>query len=474
MIASVNSIHKGAAVRLDHFDIARVLKTAVKHGGDFADIFCEERLETSIVAEDGKIEKIVAGIDAGAGLRTICNHRTAYAYTNQMTTGGLLEAADAVGRAGQGNLFVPDISLNRKEPAVKHVIRRFPHEVSLEDKIALVKRADQVARSLDKRIQQVKVIYRDAVRRVAIANTEGDLVYDQRIGTLFTVQVIAAEGDLMQTGYEPRGAFRGFELFQEHSPDQIAEMAGRRALMMLDARRAPGGKMPVVLSSEAGGTMIHEAIGHGLEADVAHLGLSVFAGRIGERVASPLITVVDDATLPNQRGSYAFDDEGVRAQRTTLVEKGILKGYLYDCLTAMKDRTASTGNGRRESYQSRPLPRMSNTLIVPGETKPEEILRATREGLFVKKVGGGQVNTVNGDFVFEVTEGYLIEGGACGEPVRGATLTGNGPKVLMEIDMVGSDLGFGIGTCGKEGQGVPVADAQPTLRIPAMIVGGAL
>jgi TldD protein len=477
MIVSVNVINKRGrdpVVRLDHFDIPRVLKTSLKNGGDFADIFCEQRHPTSIICEDGKIEKIISGIDVGAGLRTICNNKTAYAFTNRMTNGGLLEMADAVSCASQGALFEHDINLTRKEPEVNHAITRLPHDVSLDEKVALVKRADHVARSFDKRIKQVKVIYRDAIRQVAIANTKGELVYDRRVGTLFIVQVIAVEDDRIQTGYEPRGAFRGFELLQEHPPEQIAEIASRRALMMLAARRVPGGRMPVVLSSEAGGTMIHEAIGHGLEADLAQMGLSVFSHRIGETVASPLVTVVDDATLLNQRGSYAFDDEGVRAQRTTLVEKGVLKGYLYDYLTAMKDHTVSTGNGRRESYQSRPLPRMSNTFIAPGQMNPADVLHATREGLFVKKMGGGQVNTVNGDFVFEVTEGYLIEGGACGEPVRGATLTGNGPKVLMAIDMVGNDIGFGIGTCGKEGQGVPVADAQPTLRIPEIIVGGAV
>lgn len=461
-------------VRLDHFDIPRVLKTSLKNGGDFADIFCEHRQPTSIICEDGRIEKIISGIDVGAGLRTICTNKTAYAFTNRMTNDGLLEMADAVSCASQGALFEHDINLTRKLPEVNHAIARLPHEVSLDEKVALVKRADHVARSFDTRIKQVKVIYRDAIRQVAIANTKGELVYDHRVGTLFIVQVIAVEDDLIQTGYEPRGAFRGFELLEEHPPEQIAEIASRRALMMLGARRAPGGRMPVVLSSEAGGTMIHEAIGHGLEADLAQMGLSVFSHRIGETVASPLVTVVDDATLLNQRGSYAFDDEGVRAQRTTLVEKGVLKGYLYDCLTAMKDHTVSTGNGRRESYQSRPLPRMSNTFIAPGQMNPTDVLHATHEGLFVKKMGGGQVNTVNGDFVFEVTEGYLIEGGTCGEPVRGATLTGNGPKVLMAIDMVGNDIGFGIGTCGKEGQGIPVADAQPTLRIPEIIVGGAV
>jgi TldD protein len=252
----------------------------------------------------------------------------------------------------------------------------------------------------------------------------------------------------------------------------VAEIAARRSQLMLSARKAPMGKMPVVLSSEAGGTMIHEAIGHGLEADLAQEGLSVFSKKIGEKVASPLITVVDDPTLRQKRGSYAFDDEGVGSRRTVLVEDGVLKGYLYDRLTAMKDGVEPTGNGRRESYHHKPIPRMSNTMILPGKSKPEEIIRSVEKGLFVKKMGGGQVNTVNGDFVFEVSEGYLIEKGNVAEPIRGAILTGNGPQILKEIDKVGDDLGFGIGTCGKEGQGVPVSDAQPTLRIPEILVGG--
>ena len=457
---------------LDAFTVPAILKRSLKNGGDFADIFCEHVRATSVVCEDGKIEHIIAGVDAGAGVRTISNGKTAYAYTNRLTDEGLMEVAEAVSCATRGRDFEKDISLMKKTPGSTSKPEQVVQEVSLEEKVALVKRANQVARSMDTRIKQVKVVYRDALRRIAIANTNGEVVYDERIATLFVVQVIVAQNDLIQTGYEPRGACMGFELFQDNPPDQIAETASRRALMMLEARRAPGGKMPVVLSSAAGGTMIHEAIGHGLEADLAQTGMSVYSGRIGEQVASNLITVIDDPTLPLKRGSYGFDDEGVKAQRTTLVEKGILKGYLYDCLTAMKDGTTSTGNGRRESYHSRPLPRMSNTFIAPGQMDPEAILHDTKSGLFVKKMGGGQVNTVNGDFVFEVTEGYLIEDGEIAEPVRGATLTGNGPDILNSIDMVGSDLGFGIGTCGKEGQGVPVADAQPTLRIPEIVVGG--
>jgi TldD protein len=264
----------------------------------------------------------------------------------------------------------------------------------------------------------------------------------------------------------------GFELFDLHPPEEVAEVATKRSLLMLSSRKAPMGSMAVVLSSEAGGTMIHEAIGHGLEADLAQQGLSVYSNKVGEKVASSLITVVDDPTLPQRRGSYPFDDEGVPSQRTLLVENGILKGYLYDRLTALKDGVQSTGNGRRESYHHKPIPRMSNTMIVPGKMKPEEIIRSVEKGLFVKKMGGGQVNTVNGDFVFEVSEGYLIEKGSVSEPVRGAILIGNGPQVLKEIDRVGDDLGFGIGTCGKDGQGVPVGDAQPTLRIPELVVGG--
>ena len=457
---------------LEGFTVPAILKRSLKNGGDFADIFCEHVSATSVVCEDGKIEHIIAGVDAGAGVRTIANGKTAYAYTNRLTDEGLMEVAEAVSCATRGKDFEKDISLIKKTPESNSDPEQGVQEVSLEEKVALVKRANQVARSMDTRIKQVKIVYRDALRRIATANTNGEIVYDERIATIFIVQVIVAQNDLMQTGYEPRGACMGFELFQDNPPDQIAETASRRALMMLEARRAPGGKMPVVLSSDAGGTMIHEAIGHGLEADLAQTGMSVYSGRIGEQVASHLITVIDDPTLPLKRGSYGFDDEGVKAQRTTLVEKGILKGYLYDCLTAMKDGTTSTGNGRRESYHSRPLPRMSNTFIAPGQMDPEAILHATKSGLFVKKMGGGQVNTVNGDFVFEVTEGYLIEDGEIAEPVRGATLTGNGPDILNSIDMVGSDLGFGIGTCGKEGQGVPVADAQPTLRIPEIVVGG--
>jgi TldD protein len=325
---------------------------------------------------------------------------------------------------------------------------------------------------VDKRIRQVRVVYGDGFRRIAVINSLGEWVEEERSGIVFVCQVVSGRDDVIQTGYEPIGGAIGLEIFDENPPEEVAEIAAKRAVMMLGALRAPGGRMPVVLSSEAGGTMIHEAVGHGLEADLALQNLSVYSGKLGERVASPIITVIDDGTIPYKRGSSFYDEEGSPSERTVLVKDGVLKTYMYDRLSAMKAGERSTGNGRRESYHFRPIPRMTNTMIVPGESDPGEIVKSLDKGLLVKKMGGGQVNTVNGDFVFEVTEGYLIERGRVGEPVRGATLTGNGPKVLSMIDMVGTDLGFGIGTCGKDAQGVPVADAQPTLRIPEIVVGG--
>ncbi|MBI1921938.1 MAG: TldD/PmbA family protein [Geobacter sp.] len=458
---------------LDELDIAAILRKALARGGEFADIYFEDTSSTAIVCEDGNIEKVIAGADRGVGIRVISDLRTAYAFTNDLSQSSLMELAETVSHAVQQRQFHGAIDLRPKVTGQGFPIIHPPETIPLTDKIDVVKRADRTARGRDTRVRQVMVVYRDSAVRTQTANSLGEFNEASRTGIVFLAQVVATYGNVIQTGYEPIGGFRGFELVDGDRPERIAFAAADRALLMLGARKAPGGMMPVVLSSEAGGTMVHEAVGHGLEGDLVHAGVSIFAGKIGEQVASPLVTVIDDATIPNARGSFSFDDEGVPAQRTVLVENGILKGYLYDRLSAMKAGTVSTGNGRRESYHAKPIVRMTNTLIAPGTTQPEEVLRNIKRGLFVRKMGGGQVNTVNGDFVFEVTEGYLIENGAIGEPVRGATLTGNGPEILKKVAVVGSDLGFGIGTCGKDGQGVPVSDAQPTLLIEEMTVGGA-
>lgn len=455
-----------------NYPLEEIFRTVLRNGGSFADLCHESSQSSSIVCDDNKIEKVITGVDTGVGLRAIADFKTSYAYGNRCSEADVLGLAEDLAgavKAGSGATIAKEYPLG---PRVNLQVSLSPDTIELAKKVAIVRQANAAARGIDPRVRQVKVVYSDKRQKLAIANSEGLLVEEDRTYTLLAVQVVAAENGLIQTGYEPVGGLIGFELFDEVDPAWVAETAARRAVHALEAREAPSGVMPVILSSEAGGTMIHEAVGHGLEADLALEGLSVYSNRIGEAVASPLITVIDDATISQRRGSYGYDDEGVPAQKTVIVEKGVLKGYLCDRLYAMRFNRVSTGNGRRQSYKYHPIVRMSNTFIAPGEEDPAAIVRNTPEGLFAKKMGGGQVNTVNGNFVFEVSEGYLIRNGQISDPIRGATLTGNGPQVLKSIDRVGNDLGFGIGTCGKDGQGVPVADAQPTLRIPEIIIGG--
>jgi TldD protein len=452
--------------------LRKIIKRALRRGGDYADVFVEWKKPSYIHLEDDRIEKCVSGIEQGVGIRIIFGGKTAYAFSNDISEKSLLEAADGLSKAVKEGEGVFEVDLRRRQPESDFIIKTPPDTVPFEKKIGLVKSANGIARGESPKIKQVAVWYRDSVQKVQIATSLGDLVEDERVHTLGVINVIAQEGEVIQTGYEPLGGAMGFELFEGNVFEEAALSAVACAVRMLNARRAPGGRMPVVISSRAGGTMIHEAIGHGLEADLAGQGLSKFSGMLGKQVASPLVTVVDDATLPGRRGSFRFDDEGVSSQRTVLVKDGILVGYMYDRLMAMRQGASTTGNGRRESYKHRPIPRMTNTFLAPGASRADDVLSTTQSGLLVMKMGGGQVNTVSGDFVFDVQEGYLIEGGKKAEPVRGATLTGNGPEVLTSIDMVASDLGFAIGTCGKDAQGAPVSDAMPTVRIPDMVVGG--
>jgi TldD protein len=459
---------------LSEADLKAILEAALAEGGDFAEIFLERRRTTSISCEDNKIERVISGLDQGAGIRVIAGENTAYGYSNDLSRESLIQTATLVGKALQSRPQPREISFKRPQAQVEFTIKKRPDQVPVAEKVALVQRANEAARAVDKRITQVTVGYGDVIQEVTIANSDGILVDDERVRCRFVVNAVATDGKIIQTGFESAGGHQGWELFESVNPEEKAQQAARRAVMMLEARPAPAGKMPVVMAGEAGGTMIHEACGHGLEADLVQKQLSVYAGKKGQKVASDLITVIDDPTIPGKYGSYRFDDEGMPGQKTVLIENGILKDYMYDYLTARKENRRSTGNGRRESYQDRPIPRMTNTFIAPGKDDPEAILRETKHGLLVKRMGGGQVNTTNGDFVFDVAEGYLIQDGKIGPAVRGATLTGNGPEVLKIIDRVGSDLGFSLGTCGKDGQGVPVGDAQPTIRIPEMVVGGIL
>lgn len=455
--------------------LARVLRTALSRGGDFADLFVERKVSASLRLEDGKVEHVVTGGDFGAGLRVVWNDSASYVYTDDLSEAGLLDAARraSAGVRGTGRRTFDLTSPLRAAPApVVHPVRESPDAVDRQAKADLLIRADRRARSIGREIVQVAVGYLDSIQEVQIANSEGLVAEDRRVLTRLFVQVVAKRGDVVQTGLEAPGLSQGFEFFDDHRPEDIAETAAERAVVMLDAGPAPAGQMPVIIAAGSGGVLFHEASGHGLEADAIQKGASVYAGRIGEKVASAKVTAADDPSLTNRWGSFAFDDEGTPARENLLIEGGVLKGFLYDRLSARHTGTALTPNGRRQSFRHVPIPRMTNTYIKPGEETFDEMLKATEKGLYAKALGGGEVNPANGDFVFGVSEGYLIEKGKIGRPVRGAILVGNGPRILELIDMVSTDLDFDAGMCGKDGQAVPVATGQPTLRIKELTVGG--
>jgi TldD protein len=454
-------------------NLEEILVTSLRSGGDFAEIFIEEARGTTVSCEDNKIEKISSGTQVGAGIRVIAGKETAYLASSGTSFEALREAALKISESIRGEKKTKKIELKPQvgSSAKPDTIKRRPNQVSMGEKTAKVEILNKTARSYGDKVKQVTVRYADSNQAVTIANSEGVYIEDNRIRTRYFINVIAAKGGMLQTGYEAPGGAVGFELFDQYPPEENARMATERALKMLEAPHAPAGKMTVVLHADAGGTLIHEACGHALEADFIMKGTSIFGGRIGKKVASALVTVIDDTTLSGKFGTYSFDDEGTPGQKTILIENGILKGFMSDRYNAKLLGIPMSGNGRRENFKHKPAPRMTNTIISSGKMDPDEIVASVKNGLLVKRMGGGQVDVTNGDFVFEITESYLIEGGKVKHPVRGAILTGNGPKVLEIIDMVGSDLGFQTGVCGKYDH-APVSDAQPTIRIPEIIVGG--
>lgn len=455
---------------ISNIPLDKIISAGLSSGAELAEIFAEETSTTSISHENRRIERASHGTDAGFGIRVIKNGRTSYGFTNDPEK--LLELARSVA-GGSDTQPSSGLDLRCSASPKEHEGLVDPSRTDIKEKIDIVTRSSEAAWSAGgDEIKQVQTSWRDTLRKIWVVNSKGVFVQDKKIDTIMVVHVTAGKDGQIQTGYEPTGGFIGMEHFKTVTPESLAISAARRAIMMLSARHAPSGVMPVVISSSAGGTMIHEAVGHGMEADLACQNMSVYAGKMGTQVASKLVTVIDDATMPGHRGSFAYDDEGTPAQRTVLIENGTLKNYMHNLMSSEKAGVVSTGNGRRESYRNRPVVRMTNTFIASGKDDPEKIIASVDNGLLVKKMGGGQVNTINGDFVFEAQEAYLIRNGKISEPVRGATLIGNGPKILMDIDMVGSDIGYGIGTCGKEGQGVPVGHGMPTIRIPSITVGG--
>lgn len=452
--------------------LQRVLAQALAKGGDFAEVFVEDRVSTALRAEDGKIERAQSGFIRGAGIRVIAGESTGYAFTDSWEEKALLSAAEVARSVAHGSLETRAVSLEERPRAILHPVEERPERVAKSEKAEMVERADEAARSRGKEIRQVLVAYGDAVQKVLIANSEGVLAEDERTYTRLVVQAVAAKNGAIQTGAEGPGRLGGFEFLRTNPPEKAARAAADRALAMLRAKPAPTGRMPVILEAGFGGVLFHEACGHGLEADLVQKKASVYASRLGKRVAAESVTALDDSTLPNIWGSFSFDDEGTPAERTVVIEAGKLVSYLHSWLTARRGKARLTANGRRQSYQHAPIPRMTNTFIAPGKATLEEMLEGVELGLYAKALGGGQVDTATGDFVFGVSEGYLIQKGKITHPVRGATLIGNGPRILELIDLVGSNLEFEPGTCGKEEQASPVGTGQATLRIRELTVGG--
>jgi TldD protein len=454
-------------------DATRALRTALSRGGEWAELFWERHNVVTLTLDDNKLEDAITGVDQGAGIRVTAGDRCVYANGNVNDGDDLLaiagRAAAAIADDGGGYLVTAISADLLPRPSV---VRIDPRTVPIERKVTLLKLANERARAFDPRVHQVTVLYRESVQDVVVANSEGRFRADTRTRLVFGVLVTAKQGDVLESGYKAKAGTEGFEMLTEDAILETADTAARLAVQNVAADPAPAGTYTVVLASDAGGTLIHESVGHGLEADLNLRGMSVYSGRLGQKVASTLITVIDDGTDPGRRGTQAMDDEGTQTHRTVLIENGILRTYLSDKKHARKLGIPESGNGRRESFRHLPICRMTTTMIAPGTSDPAAILASVQDGIFVKGMGGGQVDVVSGNFAFEITECYRIRDGKQAEPLRGATLVGQGPKLMSEIDMVGSDLGYSVGTCGKDGQGAPVADAQPTLRIPSVVVGG--
>jgi TldD protein len=453
--------------------LQRVLGEAMGRGGEFAEVFVEDRSTSSAMLDQRRVEELSSGRDRGAGIRVVVGETTGFAHTADLSERGLLaaaQAAAAVAREGGGGVREIALGPLTNHPTIATVL---PHDVDKARKIELMNLADDAARSEGSSITQVSVALGDSSRRFVVANSEGIFAADHQVRTRFNVTCIATGDTGMQTGYRPIAGTRGFELLSGEAVADAARGAARQAITKLDARPAPSGDLPVVLAGGSGGILFHEACGHGLEADAILKMASVYAGKVGQQVASPLVTLVDDGTVEGEWGYLALDDEGRPGARNVLIENGVLTDYMWDYLRSRKEGRLSSGNGRRQSYQHLPMVRMTNTYLVAGESDADEIVAQTPYGVYVAQLGGGQVNTATGDFVFGMTAAFMIEDGKITAPLRDCNLIGNGPDVLQRVDAVATDFSMTPGTCGKNGQSVPVGCGQATMRLTGVTIGGA-
>src|SRR5215471_11864149 len=457
-------------------DLEGYLAEALSRGGDYADLYFEYLLTSSISIDESMVKSAAQGVSMGVGVRVISGERTGYAYSDDLSPEKIRKAALVAAHIAAGPSKVEKFDLNEGARHNLYPVLTAPTETAFTDRVDLVKRADRAARGFDPRIFQVQAAYADNLRHVMVATSEGVLTLDRQPLARLSVSALARQdGGPPQRGHAGGGGRVELDFFlRERTPEQFAHEAAREAIVMLDSVEAPAGEMTVVLGPGWPGILLHEAVGHGLEADFNRKGVSAFSGRIGQKVASELCTVVDDGTIGSRRGSLNVDDEGHPTKRNVLIENGVLCVYLQDKLSSTLMRSESTGSGRRESYAHIPMPRMTNTFMVSGESEPEEIIRSVPKGIYCRNFGGGQVDIVSGNFVFSASESYMIEDGKLTRPVRNATLIGNGPEALKYVSMVGNDLKLdeGVGVCGKEGQSVPVGVGIPTIKIDRMTVGG--
>lgn len=457
-------------------DLEGFLSEALSGGGDYADVYFEYVATTSISMDEGIVKSATQGASLGVGVRVIAGERTGYAYSDDLAPEKIRKAARVASCIANGPSEIEKTPLEEVQRRNLYPVMIAPSETSLLERVDLVKRADKKARDLDTRVFQVQASYVDNLRHVLVATSDGSLSHDRQPLARMGVSVLMREGDgVPQRGYAGGGGRVSLDFFlKDKTPEYFAAEAVRQATILLGAVPAPAGETTVVLGPGWPGILLHEAVGHGLEADFNRKGVSAFSNRVGQQVASPLCTVVDDGTIANRRGSLNVDDEGQPTQHNVLIENGTLRGYLQDKLSSRVLNTAATGSGRRQSYQHIPMPRMTNTYMMPGESDPEDIIRSVSKGLYCVNFGGGQVDITSGNFVFSASESYLIEDGKITRPVRGATLIGNGPESMKQVSMVGNDLKLdeGIGICGKEGQSVPVGVGIPTIKLDRMTVGG--
>jgi TldD protein len=453
---------------------AKVLGQALHTGADLAEIYVEDVKSLTIGMEDSKIEQAVRGADRGAGVRVFFGNLVTYAYTDNLDESSLLAAARAAAAAGSGGSQSQVIDLTERKSPLEFRVEKPFDLLNIKDKASILAKMDEAGRAYSPYVQQVMAGYQELNRHMWLFNSNGLQVEDDRYFVEIRAGIVARRNGMLQRAFEGFGGQVGLELLDANDPvEKIKEIAAS-AVRMLDSRPCPAGEMTVVMCNGWGGVLFHEACGHQMEADFITKGSSAYTGMVGQQVASPIVTAIDDGTIPGRRGSIRFDDDGTPSQRTVLIEKGVLKEYMWDLVEARRaGRESSTGNGRRESFRHMPMPRMTNTFIDRGEHDPEEIIRSTKKGIYIKSMAGGQADIARGDFVFNATEAYLIEDGRLTAPLRGATVMGNGPAVLKEIDMVGTDLALdpGMGMCGKM-QRARVSVGQPTIRIPRVTVGG--